>query len=471
MKQCLSIVLAVTVAAAFAATAQPLPTDNRQPRQVILIIGDGMGEQQIAIARNYLKGATGRLVMDELPLRAAAQVLTIEDKAGGKPMYVADSANTATSMATGEITSRGRIATAAGSDEDLTTIIELAVAAGLKTGLVTTASVTDATLAAFIAHINFRQCENPSIVEEVVFETAFEDVSLGGCPRDARKNGGPGAISEQLADSPVDIILGGGAKHFAVRAEARNGTVLELAQAQGFQAINSLAQLQRSRPGRPLLGLFAPSHLPVRLQGEGGRIAEQPKPSLLNRLHPYLGSVTLPETMVCEPNPAFGETPSLQQMTAAALEHLAADNKKGFFLMIESASIDKAAHKRNPCGSIGEVAQLEEALQTALAFASEHPHTLVLVTADHTQAAQLIPYISLYAKFPVPAYTPGYLARLETPEGGVMVVNYATTNFSREEHTGAAVPLYANAEGIGRVPPFIQQRDLFGIMADYLGLR
>ena len=95
----------------------------------------------------------------------------------------------------------------------------------------------------------------------------------------------------------------------------------------------------------------------------------------------------------------------------------------------------------------------------------------MLVTADHTQAAQLIPYVSLYAKFPVPIYTPGYLARIETPEGGIMVVNYATNNFSREEHTGAAVPLYANGEGVGRVPSFIQQRELFGIMADYLGLR
>ena len=136
MKQCLSIVLAVILTAAFAATAQPRPTDSHQPRQVILIIGDGMDEQQIAIARNYLKGATGRLVMDGLPLRATAQVLTIEDKVGGKPMYVADSANTATSMATGEITSRGRIATAAGSDEDLTTIVQLAVAAGLNLSLI-----------------------------------------------------------------------------------------------------------------------------------------------------------------------------------------------------------------------------------------------------------------------------------------------------------------------------------------------
>ncbi|PLW70144.1 alkaline phosphatase [Pseudohalioglobus lutimaris] len=470
MKYLHSIVCALAVAAAPAAVSQTGQEDTTHSRQVILIIGDGMGEQQITIARNYLEGATGRLLMDNMPVRAAVQVLTIEDKPAGKPVYVADSANTATSIATGVITSPGRIATSAGTDEDLTTIVELAESAGFRTGLVTTASVTDATAAAFVAHISMRLCENPELVDEVFYDAGYRDIHLGGCPQDARKRGGPGAISEQLARSSVDVILGGGARHFAVRTEAGHGSVLELARAEGFHTIDNLEQLQRSQPGRPLLGLFASGNLPLRLQGEAARIAEKPKPSLLNRLHPYLGSVTLPETMACEPNPAFKGTPSLKKMTDTALEHLAADNDRGFFLMIESASIDKAAHKRNPCGSIGEVAQLEEALHTALAFAAKHPQTLVLVTADHTQAAQLVPYTSLYAQFPVPIYTPGHLARIETPEGGVMAVNYATNDFRREEHTGAAVPLYANAEGIGRVSPFLPQPELFAIMVDYLGL-
>ena len=51
-----------------------------------------------------------------------------------------------------------------------------------------------------------------------------------------------------------------------------------------------------------------------------------------------------------------------------------------------------------------------------------------------------------------------------------MAVNYATSNFMMEEHTGAAVPLYANSEGIGRVPTYVQQPELFTIMLDYLGL-
>ena len=174
--------------------------------------------------------------------------------------------------------------------------------------------------------------------------------------------------------------------------------------------------------------------------------------------------------MTCVPNPAFSSLPTLRQMTEAALAHLGNNNDKGFFLMIESASIDKQSHERKPCGSIGELEQLEEALNSALAFARTHPHTLIMVTADHSQAAQLVPYESLFAAFPIPVYTPGKLARIRTPEGGLMAVNYATNNFVMEEHTGAAVPLFSNSEGVGLIPPFIQQPQIFTITRDYLGL-
>ena len=157
-------------------------------------------------------------------------------------------------------------------------------------------------------------------------------------------------------------------------------------------------------------------------------------------------------------------------MTDAALLHLSHKNERGFFLMIESASIDKQSHERKPCGSIGEMAQLDEALASAQNFAAAHPHTLILVTADHSQAAQLIPFESLFSAYPIPTFTPGKLARIITPEGGHMAVNYATTNFMMEEHTGAAVPLYSNAEGLGRVPSYLRQPEIFNIMLEYLGI-
>ena len=437
-----------------------------EPRNVILIIGDGMDEQQITIARNYLKGAAGRLLLDDLPLRSAVHIQTIEDSVGGKPVYVADSANTATTMATGAVTSIGRVGTSAGDDRDLTTIVELAAAAGLRTGIATTSSVTDATPASFAAHVSLRLCEDP----DTMLDIRYGDIPLGECPADLKSAGGRGSIAEQLAQSPLAVLLGGGADHFAPAAEGETASVADLARRNGFELVTSGSQLASASSDKKLLGLFAPDELPVRLRGEDGREAESPRPSLLNRLHPYLGSVTLPETMRCEPNPAYGETPGLRQMTDAALRHLSHDNQKGFFLMIESASIDKQAHERKPCGSIGELEQLEEALASALEFAQKHPNTLVMVTADHAQAAQLVPDESLFAEFPIPIFTPGKLARIRTPEGGNMAVNYATNNFNMEEHTGAAVPLFGNSEALGRIPPFVRQADIFTISREYLGL-
>jgi alkaline phosphatase len=459
-------ITAILLCSPFCAALAAPAAAGAPPHNVILIIGDGMDDQQISIARNYLRGASGRLLLDDLPLRAAVGVLTIEDKQDGAPVYVADSANTATSIATGVTTSRGRIATSAGSDLDLPTIAELAAAGGLRTGIVTTASVTDATPAAFASHVSMRLCQAPDRMVDI----SYRGIPLGGCPADLKANGGRGSIAEQLAESSLHILLGGGRKYFAPVAEGASYSVLELAGQQGFQLVADGAELAASDPDGRVLGLFSPGTMPVRLQGENGRTAEPPQPSLLNRLHHYLGSVSMPAPMRCVANPDAASVPSLKQMTDAALASLSRDNERGFLLMVESASIDKQAHERKACGSIGELQQLEEALASALDFAAGNPGTLVLVTADHSHAAQIVPVESLYAAYPIPIYTPGQLVLVTTPEGGLMAVNYATNNFSHEEHTGANVPLFGNAEALGRVPPYLQQGEIFTIISDYLGL-
>jgi alkaline phosphatase len=435
-------------------------------RNVILIIGDGMDDQQITIARNYLAGAQGKLLLDEMPLRGAVQILTIEDKVDGQPVYVADSANTATSMATGVITSRGRLATSAGDNRPLPTIVELAEAAGYRTGVVSTASVTDATPSAFAAHISFRLCQGPDLMLEIV----YSDIPLGGCPDEIKAKGGLGSVAEQLAESDLDVVLGGGGEYFDMTAEGSTSTVREIAIDNGFSFVSSAGELVEATSADRLLGLFSRDTMPVRLRGEDGREAEAPQSSWLNQAHRYLGSVTQPAPMDCEPNPDFAGMPSLKEMTDAALAVLAREDSAGFFLMIESASIDKQSHERKPCGSIGELEQLDEALASALAFAQANPNTLILVTADHSQAAQLIPAQSLFAAYPIPVFSPGKLARIRTPEGRLMAVNYATSNFFMEEHTGANVPIFGNVEAQGRVPTFLSQPELFDIMKDYLGL-
>jgi alkaline phosphatase len=433
---------------------------------VILIIGDGMDDQQITIARNYLVGADGRMSLDTLPVRSAAQVLTVDEADPSRAVYVADSANSATSIASGITTSRGRLGTRAGSDEDVATVLELAQKKGMKTGLVATSSVTDATPAAFATHVNLRICVNPSQMVDV----KYRGIDLGGCPDDLIANGGSGSISEQLANSGVDVILGGGRSDFETPTEDGTQSVGELARKNGFEWVTTGAELATVAPGNRVLGLFSESTLPVRSQGEGGRVAEEPDPSFLNRIHWYLGSVELPEPMRCEPNPEYGDTPSLRAMTDAALLQLGHENTNGFFLMVESASIDKQAHARSACGSIGELEQLNEALDSALAFAEKNPNTLILVTADHGHAAQIIPDKSLFNQFGAPVYTPGRLVRLITPEGAGLAINYATNGFVMEEHTGTQVPLLANDVGRGKVPGMVTQPEIYDLMVDHLGL-
>lgn len=440
-------------------------------QNVVLIVGDGMDDQQITAARNYLYGAQGHTILDQMPVRGAVQVLTVTDADPHMSVYVADSANSATAMATGTVTSIGRISTSAAQDTDLTTIAQLAKQQAYKTGLVTTASLTDATPAAFASHVSMRGCEGP---EQMVKFESYGDYVID-CAQDTKAQGGKGSIAEQLAASEVDVLLGGGHKFFKQTAEGSTDTIYEMAAKNGFAIRRSLSEAQQTPSNQKLLGVFAKKHLPVRMQGTDGRIAEDPQYSFLHWFHRYLGTVTLPEEMQCESNPEFinEHTPNLADMTELALTRL--QNDKGFFLMVESASIDKQSHTRNPCGSIGEAEQLFEVVDRVLAFAQQQPDTLIMITADHGQAAQIIPDGSMFAAYGVPIATPGKMARIRTKEGAIMAINYATNEFGYEEHTGVNVPFFANKQVAnvfenGAVPALIKQTDIFEIAKRYLNL-
>ena len=430
------------------------------PRNIILIIGDGFDDQHVTMGRNYLAGISGQLGLDTLPFRAAIQIETIDDD--GQPLYVADSANTATSLATGGVTKIGRIATDI-ADNDLTTIAERAIRAGWRVGLVTTSSLTDATPASFLAHVSSRSCEGP---EEVLGSTYY-GIPQPACLSDARDNGGPGSIMEQLVSSGAHVLLGGGDK-FLRQTTVDGITVAQLASDLGFSLLSRGTNLAAQPAPQRLLGTFDEETLEVRWQGDDARVGEATELSWLHHVSDYLGSATEPLPMSCEPNPDYQDTPSLVDMTSTALKQLSTDNDQGFFLMIESASIDKQSHKRNPCGSIGEIAQLEETLEAAREFAATHPNTAIIVTADHAQAAQILPEPTLYTNYPIPIYSPGLTARIRTPEGGMMRINYATNNGFSEEHTGANVPLFANEVIAPRLKPFMRQREVNEAMRQFL---
>jgi alkaline phosphatase len=441
------------------ATGQEAAGGASAPPKVVLIIGDGMDQHQITIARNYLAGYEGWLTLDTLPIRSSVHTQTVLEENPAAPEYVPDSANTATSMASGIVTSTGRIGTTAGTDEDVATIMELAAAAGFATGIVTTSSVTDATPASFVAHVSYRLCEGP---RTMVSTNASNPAFSTNCSADLKGNGGKGSIAEQIAASRIDIVLGGGARYFAQPAEGEaDRTVADLAAQNGFRLVGTAAELAALPRGGKVLGLFAPGTMPVQWRGAGGAQAQ-----LIQR--DENGRVVMPEPFACEPDPGFGAMPTLATMTRAALTHM--DGDRSFILMVESASIDKQSHARRPCGQIGELKQLDDTLKLVLEYAAAHPETLVLVTADHSQAAQLVPETSWLSG--ANAASPGHFARLRTPEGGIMGINYATNDSNlQEDHTGADVPLLAYGAAANEIPAAMRQTDVFRIMLRHLKLK
>ncbi|MHA3079038.1 alkaline phosphatase [Acinetobacter sp. ANC 5502] len=408
---------------------------SRHVKHVILFIGDGTSDSEITIARNYVEGAGGYFKgIDVLPFTGSYTTYSVnKDKTID---YVTDSAASASAWAMGIKTYNGAI----GVDVQAKaheSILALAKRAGYATGNVTTTELQDATPAALIAHVTHRKCYSPSSTAKL-------------CPTNTLENGGLGSISEQLLDARADVTLGGGATSFnemATAGQYKGQTLLAQAQARGYKVVSNadqLSQLSTANQQQPVLGLFAQGNLPVSWIG--------PK-AVLN------GNKQAAQR--CQINPARGaEVPSLRMMTAKAIQ-LLEKNPKGFFLQVESGSIDKQNHAADPCGQIGETVALDEAVQEALAFAKTHPDTLIIVTGDHAHTSQIIP---------VDADSPGKTANLLTKDQSPMAVNYATSTGNSQEHTGAQVRIAAYGSRAANVSGLIDQTDLFFIMRDALNI-
>jgi alkaline phosphatase len=165
-----------------------MPADMR-PKNIILMIGDGMGIAQITAAM-YLNGNS--LHMERFPVVGLLKTHSANN-------LVTDSAAAATAMASGVKTNNGMV----GMSIDTTpvkTILQEAKEHGLATGLVVTSTITHATPAAFVAHVH-----NRSLQED---------------------------IAEYFLLTEVDFFVGGGRKFFNRRQDGRN--LLEELAARGY---------------------------------------------------------------------------------------------------------------------------------------------------------------------------------------------------------------------------------------------
>jgi alkaline phosphatase len=411
--------------------------NNKTAQNIILLIGDGMGDSEITAARNYAEGAGGFFRgIDALPLTGQYTHYSL-DKKTKKPDYVTDSAASATAWSTGVKTYNGALGVDV-DGKDHVTILELAKAAGKATGNVSTAEIQDATPAALVSHVTGRKCYGPSATSEK-------------CSTNALENGGKGSITEQLLNTRADVTLGGGAKTFSEVAKAGewNGkTLREQADARGYQWVDNaagLAGVTVANQQKPLIGMFAGGNMPVRWEG--------PKAT-------YHGNIDQP-AVTCTPNPKRdASVPTLAQMTEKAID-LLKGNEKGFFLQVEGASIDKQDHAANPCGQIGETVDLDEAVQKALAFARKDGNTLVIVTADHAHSSQIVA---------PDTKAPGLTQALNTKDGAVMVISYGNSEGESQEHTGTQLRVAAYGPHAANVVGLTDQTDLFYTMKAAMAL-
>lgn len=195
-------------------------------RNVILIVGDGLGAEQRRLIREATVGRSGRLSMDGLRYSGLVSTANAEG-------LVTDSAAGATAFATGVKTRNGTVGVdRAGTP--VASLLDLAGRGGKSTGLVSTSHITDATPAAFAASASDR-AQEPEIARQYVDETR------------------------------PTVMLGGGRSVWPP-------ALLMRARQLGYRFVSSRSELERVGPGGRLLGLFDEgSMFAAASEGRGGR--------------------------------------------------------------------------------------------------------------------------------------------------------------------------------------------------------
>ena len=187
---------------------------------------------------------------------------------------------------------------------------------------------------------------------------------MAACPTNAIENGGAGSIAEQLVRPAPDVMLGGGK---ALLRPDRQGRPVRRADRPAAGAGRGLpGRHRRRRAGRGQRatsrssGAFAPNNMDLEWVG--------PTPTPTGTAPSTLHGRT-PRAPASQPHlvdmAEQGASRSLDQQTRAS--------RKGFFLQIEGASIDKQDHAANPCGQIGETVEFDAAVKLALRLPADAP--------------------------------------------------------------------------------------------------
>ena len=201
--------------------AYPQKFKRKKPKNIILLIGDGMGVSQVfaGVTANH-----GHLFLDNFKHVGFSKTQSASD-------YITDSAAGGTALSAGVKTYNGAIGVDA-NKKPVKTILEDAEEEGLATGLVSTSAITHATPASFIAHQ-----EKRSMYEE---------------------------IAADFLKTDIDVFIGGGRDHFLKRKDGRN--LVEELKAKGYDYETDINKIKNIKSGK-LAALTA--------EGHNGRLAER----------------------------------------------------------------------------------------------------------------------------------------------------------------------------------------------------
>lgn len=207
---------------------------NKRPRNIILMIGDGMGLTQIYAG----------MTVSEQPLVFEKFKNIGFQKTHSKDSYITDSGASSTALATGQKTNNRHISVTP-SGQKLPTILELAEKNGLATGLVSTSSILHATPASFIAHNRDRH--------------NYSD------------------LASDFLDTDIDVFIGGGRKYFANRKDGRD--LIQALKDKRYQVLSDFNQIKNVSRSK-LAGLTALGHNLRYSEGRGNMLPLATKTAL-----------------------------------------------------------------------------------------------------------------------------------------------------------------------------------------------
>ena len=327
----------------FATSCNNNVTEKPQVKNIIYLIGDGMGFGAVSSLLLSEDSVTG---FEQAPVIGLSETCSANN-------YVTDSPAGGTALACGVRTKNGYL----GVDPEgkpLTSILRKAQAMGKRSGIVVNTVLTEATPAAFYAGVTSRSM-------------SFD-------------------IAKQFTESGVDVAIGAGLEPFIKRPDSLDLTATLINK--GYD-VHLDWKTVLGTTSRKFVGILPMGD--VHRRNESGNTTAGAADGAEVCLAAKLAASSEENgdtTRLSEP------TVYLEKATAKALEVLSNDNRQGFFLMIESAIIDGYGHNNDSEGMIEEMKEFDNTLRQLVAYVNKHPETLLVVTADHETGGTGVSYKS-----------------------------------------------------------------------------